>query len=155
MKLVLLSACFLLASIHVTQALRCMQGVEIIQNSDGGSNAAKKEETPEFTECGIASAAASATALLVLKPNTVTFPSTDYKCFHLRIEDSETKKGTITKGCIYKAQNVCDGKFKVDTVREVFCSQCEQDECNSAIRFASNWKILSLTFFTIVCFFMK
>ncbi|XP_049280831.1 uncharacterized protein LOC125762599 [Anopheles funestus] len=154
MKLFLLSAFFFLASFHAAQALRCMQGVELVLPSDATADK-DKEKMPEFTECGIATAGISAASLLALKPNTATLPSGDYKCYHLRIEDSDSKKATIMKGCIYKAQNVCDGKFKVDNVREVFCSQCDQDECNSAFRFASNWKILSLTLFTIVCFFMK
>lgn len=131
-----------------------MQGTEIVLPSDDSAEK-DKDKVPEFTECSILTTGASAASLLVLKPNTATLPSTDYKCYHLRIEESESKKATIVKGCIYKAQNVCDGKFKVDTVREVFCSQCDQDECNSAHRFASNWKILSLTLFTILCLFMK
>ncbi|EAU75738.3 AGAP001174-PA [Anopheles gambiae str. PEST] len=154
MKLFLLSVFFFLASFQAAQALRCMQGTEIVLPSDDSAEK-DKDKVPEFTECSILTTGASAASLLVLKPNTATLPSTDYKCYHLRIEESESKKATIVKGCIYKAQNVCDGKFKVDTVREVFCSQCDQDECNSAHRFASNWKILSLTLFTILCLFMK
>uniref|UniRef100_A0A182JXJ0 Protein sleepless n=1 Tax=Anopheles christyi TaxID=43041 RepID=A0A182JXJ0_9DIPT len=141
-------------SVVAAQALRCMQGTEIVLPSDDSSEK-NKEKMPEFTECGVLNTGASAASLLVLKPNTASLPSTDYKCYHLRIEESESKKATIVKGCIYKNQNVCDGKFKVDNVREVFCSQCDQDECNSAHRFASNWKILSVTLFTIVCLFMK
>ncbi|XP_053659782.1 uncharacterized protein LOC128708826 [Anopheles marshallii] len=154
MKLFLLSVFFFLATCHAAQALRCMQGVELILPSNGTPEK-DSEKVPEYTECGLVTTGVSAATLLGLKPSTAVLPSGDYKCYHLRIEDSDTKKGTIVKGCIYKAQNVCDGKFKVDTAREVFCSQCDQDECNSALRFASNWKILSLTLFTIVCFFMK
>uniref|UniRef100_A0A182STZ9 Protein sleepless n=1 Tax=Anopheles maculatus TaxID=74869 RepID=A0A182STZ9_9DIPT len=154
MKLFLVSAFFFLASFQAVRALRCMQGIEIVLPSDASTDK-DKEKMPEYTECGIGSAGISAASLLALKPNTAAFPSTDYKCYHLRIEESDSKKATIVKGCIYKAQNVCDGKFKADSIREVFCSQCDQDECNSALRFASNWKMLSLTLFTIVCFFMK
>uniref|UniRef100_A0A182QIS3 Protein sleepless n=1 Tax=Anopheles farauti TaxID=69004 RepID=A0A182QIS3_9DIPT len=153
MKLFLIGACFFMASFNAAQALRCLQGTEVV--SPDAPAEKEKEKVPEFTECGLLSAGSSAAALLALKPNTATLPSTDYKCYHLRIEETQSKKATILKGCIYKAQNVCDGKFKVDTIQEVFCSQCDQDECNSALRFASNWKILSLTIFTIVCFFMK
>uniref|UniRef100_A0A182MVW3 Gustatory receptor n=1 Tax=Anopheles culicifacies TaxID=139723 RepID=A0A182MVW3_9DIPT len=154
MKLFLLTACFLLASIYAAQALRCMQGIEVVTPSDGASDA-DKDKMPKFTECTILNTATSAASLLLTKPNTITVPSTDYKCYHLRYEESESKEELIMQGCIYKAQNVCDGKFENETVREVSCSQCDEDECNSALRFASNWKILSLTLFTIVCFLMK
>ncbi|XP_035919681.1 uncharacterized protein LOC118517548 [Anopheles stephensi] len=156
MKLFLVSAFFFLASFQAARALRCMQGVEISLPSDDTTDKDKdKEKMPEYTECGIASTAVSAASLLVLKPSTATIPSTSYKCYHLRIETTDTKKASIVKGCIYKEQDVCDGKFKADSVREVFCSQCDQDECNSALHFASNWKMLGFTLFTIVCFFMK
>ncbi|XP_053680332.1 uncharacterized protein LOC128731251 [Anopheles nili] len=154
MKLLLLSAFFFLASLHAAQSLRCMQGTELVLSTDTNSDK-DKEKIPEYTECGLLTTSASVAALLLLKPNTATFPSTDYKCFHMRVEESETRKATIVKGCIYKAQNVCDGQFKLNTMREVFCSQCDQDECNSAFRFASSWKVLGLSVLTIICFFFN
>uniref|UniRef100_A0A2M4C219 Putative secreted protein n=1 Tax=Anopheles marajoara TaxID=58244 RepID=A0A2M4C219_9DIPT len=154
MKTFLLGFCFVLASVNVAQALKCLDSTEVVLPSDGDKP--KDNEKPlEYTECGFVNAGKSAAALLVLKPSTAVAPSTDYKCYHLRIEESDSKKATIIKGCIYKAQNVCDGKFKVDTVREVFCSQCDQDECNAAGRFISQWKVLSLTFFAIAFYFFK
>ncbi|XP_052866033.1 uncharacterized protein LOC128272294 [Anopheles cruzii] len=154
MKAILLVTCCILASVNAAQAIKCMQGTESVNLADT-DKPKDNEKTPEFVECGILNTATSAAALLVLKPNTATSPSTDYKCFHLRAEDSQTKWATIVKGCIYKAQNVCDGKFKLDTMREVFCSQCEQDECNGAVNLAAPWKILSLTVFAVAFYLFK
>uniref|UniRef100_A0A2M3YXZ5 Secreted peptide n=1 Tax=Anopheles braziliensis TaxID=58242 RepID=A0A2M3YXZ5_9DIPT len=154
MKTFLLGFCFVLASVNVAQALKCLDSTEVIIPSDGDKP--KDNEKPlEYTECGFVNVGKSAAALLLLKPSTAVAPSTDYKCYHLRIEESDSKKATVIKGCIYKAQNVCDGKFKLDTVREVFCSQCDQDECNAAGRFISQWKTLSLTFLAIAFYFFK
>lgn len=151
MKLFILGLCFLLGCFQESQALRCMQGTELVDANDSK----QKEKMPEYTECGFTSAVESAAKLALLKPNTIALPTSDYKCFHLRFEESKTNAASILKGCIYKNQDVCDGKFKADTLREVFCSQCDQDECNSAIRFASKWKVLSLTIFAILCYFMN
>ncbi|KFB43714.1 hypothetical protein ZHAS_00011446 [Anopheles sinensis] len=128
-----------------------LRGLEL----ENGNDKKQEERIPEFTECGLGSATISAGSLLLVKPSTLSWPSTEYKCFHLRYEEANTKAASILKGCIYKNQDVCDGKFKSDTVSEVFCSQCNQDECNSAIRFASDWKILGLTIFAILGYLMQ
>ncbi|XP_058130607.1 uncharacterized protein LOC131289079 [Anopheles ziemanni] len=152
MKLIILGLCILLGCIHATQALRCMQGLEV---ENGNEKKQEKPANPEFTECTVTSTALSAASLLLVKSNTISFPSSEYKCYHLRYEEKNTKVATIVKGCIYKSQDVCDGKFKTDTVSEVFCSQCNEDECNSSIRFASDWKILGLTMFAILAYLMQ
>lgn len=151
MKLAIFSACLLVCLVQATQALRCMQGLEFVSGNENKQD----EKTPEFTECGFAAATASAAQLALIKPGTISLPSTDYKCFHLRYEETKTNAATILKGCIYKNQDVCDGKFQSNSVREAFCSQCNQDECNSAMRFAFDWKILGLTIFALVSYFMQ
>ncbi|XP_058117713.1 uncharacterized protein LOC131289076 [Anopheles ziemanni] len=149
MKLIILSLCILLTNIYATQALRCMQGGKF---TDGSISLVWGRH--EITECNMASTAISAINLLLIKPSTVSFPSDEYKCYHLRYEDVNKIAG-IFKGCIYKNQDVCDGVYKGDTFTEVFCSQCNEDECNSSIRFASDWKILSLTMFAILTYLMQ
>lgn len=120
-----------------------MQGVEVEKN---GAKAEQKdkEKMPEITECGITTAVASTALLFAVKPSTISIPSGDYKCYHLKYEDKNSDASTIIKGCIYSSLNVCDGKFTSKKTNEVFCSQCSEDGCNSGGRFGSSLKLVGL-----------
>lgn len=147
--IVLASVC-----IQAISALQCMQGIEV--KKAGNSNEAQKNEKPlEITECGAGTALASTALLFTVKPSTISFPSGDYKCYHLKYDEKNSEASTIIKGCIYKSLNVCDGKFTSDNIQEAFCSQCDMDGCNSAGRYGFDLKLLGLTLVAIVTYLLK
>uniref|UniRef100_A0A1Q3F0L6 Putative conserved secreted protein n=1 Tax=Culex tarsalis TaxID=7177 RepID=A0A1Q3F0L6_CULTA len=134
------SICF-----QTISALWCMQGAIVDKHGDKSTSGNEVEKMPEVAECGAAVALASTALLFAVKPNTISFPSGDYKCYHLKYEDKNSDASTIIKGCIYSSLNVCDGKFTSKKTNEVFCSQCSEDGCNAAGRFGSNFQLLGLT----------
>ncbi|EDS36727.1 14.5 kDa salivary peptide [Culex quinquefasciatus] len=135
-------------------ALKCMQGVEVEKN---GAKAEQKdkEKMPEITECGITTAVASTALLFAVKPSTISIPSGDYKCYHLKYEENNSETSTIIKGCIYSSLNVCDGKFSSSNTKESFCSQCTEDGCNSGERFGLSFKLLGLTVVTMLAYHLN
>lgn len=135
-------------------ALQCMQGVEVKQ-AGSGKETQQKEKPLEVTECGAATALASTALLFAVKPSSITFPSGDYKCYHLKYDEKNSESSTIVKGCIYKSLNVCDGKFTSDNIRESFCSQCDMDGCNSAGRYGIDLKLLGLTMVAAIAYLLK
>lgn len=155
MKYLIVGVVLAAVSIQTISALQCMQGAEVKQ-AGGNSNEAQKNEKPlEVTECGAASALASTALLFAVKPSTISFPSGDYKCYHLKYDEKNSESSTVIKGCIYKSLNVCDGKFTSDNIREVFCSQCDVDGCNSAGRYGVDMKLLGLTLLAVVAYLLK
>lgn len=140
--------------IQAIGALQCMQGIEV--KKAGNSNEVQKNEKPlEITECGAGTALASTALLFTVKPSTISFPSGDYKCYHLKYDEKNSEASTIIKGCIYKSLNVCDGKFSSDNIQEAFCSQCDMDGCNSAGRYGFDLKLLGLTLIAIASYLLK
>ncbi|XP_039433804.1 uncharacterized protein LOC120416186 [Culex pipiens pallens] len=137
-SMIVTSICF-----QTIAALWCMQGATVDKNGDK-STGNEVEKMPEVAECGAGVALASTALLFAVKPNTISFPSGDYKCYHLKYEDKNSDASTIIKGCIYSSLNVCDGKFTSKKTNEVFCSQCSEDGCNSGGRFGSSLTLLSL-----------
>ncbi|XP_062564251.1 uncharacterized protein LOC134227057 [Armigeres subalbatus] len=155
MKYLVVGVITAVISINTISALQCMQGVEVKQAS-GNSNGAQKQEKPlEIMECGAATALASTALLFAVKPSTISFPSGDYKCYHLKYDEKNSESSTIIKGCIYKSLNVCDGKFTSENIREAFCSQCDLDACNSAGRYGIDLKLLGLIVVSVIAFLMK
>lgn len=141
--------------IQAISALKCMQGIEV-KNADKQSSEAQKNEKPlEITECGAGTALASTALLFTVKPSVISFPSGDYKCYHLKYDVKNSESSTIIKGCIYKSLNVCDGKFSLDNIHEGFCSQCEVDGCNTAGRYGFDLKLLGLTVSIIAAYLLK
>lgn len=134
--------------------LKCMQGAEIEKN-DGKSEQKDKEKMPEVTECGVTTAVASTALLFAVKPNTISLPSGDYKCYHLKYAEKNSESSTIIKGCIYQSVDVCDGKFSSGNVNEVFCSQCKEDGCNSGGRFGLSFKLLGLAMLAMVAYLLQ
>ncbi|XP_062555770.1 uncharacterized protein LOC134220681 [Armigeres subalbatus] len=155
MKYLIVGVILAVGSIQTISALQCMQGVEVKQGS-GNSNGAQKNEKPlEITECGLTTVAASTAFLFAVKPSSITFPSGDYKCYHLKYDEKNSESSTIVKGCIYKSLNVCDGKFSSDNVQEAFCSQCDTDACNSSGRYGFDLKLLGLTLVSVIAYLLK
>uniref|UniRef100_T1D565 Putative 12-14 kDa mosquito protein n=1 Tax=Psorophora albipes TaxID=869069 RepID=T1D565_9DIPT len=141
-------------SVQAASALKCMQGIEVVQKNSK-ETAQKEEKLPEITECGALTAVASTALLFTVKPSTISFPSGDYKCYHLKYDEKNNDASTIIKGCIYKSLDVCDGKFSTDGVKEAFCSQCNEDGCNSGGRFGFDLKLLGLTLAAVVAYLLK
>lgn len=135
-------------------ALKCMQGIEVEKN---GAKAEQKdkEKMPEITECGVATAVASTALLFAVKPSTISIPSGDYKCYHLKYEENNSDTSTIIKGCIYSSLNVCDGKFSSSGTKESFCSQCNEDGCNSGERFGLSFKLFGLTMVAVLAYLLN
>lgn len=131
-----------------------MQGIEV-SKGDNNNEVQRSDESLKITECGAQSALASTALLFAVKPNTISFPSGDYKCYHLKYEEKNSDASTIIKGCIYNSLNVCDGKFTSSDTKEAFCSQCNMDGCNSGGRFTFDFKLLCLTLVTLVAFLLK
>ncbi|XP_055605278.1 uncharacterized protein LOC129753488 [Uranotaenia lowii] len=154
MKLYLVGVLLAAIGIQATFALKCMQGVEVMKNGEQVKDS-DKNKTPEITECNAASALASTGFLIAIKPSTISFPSGNYNCYHLKYTEKDSDSSTIIKGCIYKSIQVCDGKFTTDKVSEQFCSQCEADGCNAAGRFGIDLKLLGLTFAALVAYLLK
>lgn len=142
-------------SFQAIDALKCMQGIEA-KKDNPGKEAEKKDERPlEITECGAATAIASTALLAVVKPSSLSIPSGNYKCYHLKYQEKNSESSTIIKGCIYSSLNVCDGKFSSNNINEVFCSQCDADGCNSGGRFVFDLKLLALTLAALVAYMLK
>lgn len=78
-------------------ALKCMQGVEVEKNG-GKAEQKGKEKVPELTECGVTTAVASTALLFAVKPSTISIPSGDYKCYHLKYDENNSETSTIIKG---------------------------------------------------------
>lgn len=153
MKFFIVGVILATLSFQAINALQCMQGIEVRK---GSSNEVQKNEKPlEITECGAASAVASTGLLFTVKPSTISLPSGDYKCYHLKYQEKNEDSATIIKGCIYKSLNVCDGKFSSNNIEEAFCSQCDEDGCNSGNRYGLNLKVLSLTLVALLAYFFK
>ncbi|KFB49168.1 AGAP001174-PA-like protein [Anopheles sinensis] len=127
MRLIILCLCILLSSLHAAQALRCMHSKLEIVN---GYENKKTEIKQQLRDCSY-----------------LLLPS---KCYHMR--KTEIKNDlivtTTVKGCFLKSLALCDGS-------DGFCSECYEDECNSAIRFVAGWKILYLTILALVYLFMN
>lgn len=115
----------------------------------------EKEKMPELTECGISTAVASTALLFAVKPSTISIPSGDYKCYHLKYDETNSETSTIIKGCIYSSLNVCDGKFSSSNTKESFCSQCNEDGCNSGERFGLSFKLLGLSLVALLAFLLN
>lgn len=115
----------------------------------------EKEKMPELTECGISTAVASTALLFAVKPSTISIPSGDYKCYHLKYDETNSETSTIIKGCIYSSLNVCDGKFSSSNTKESFCSQCNEDGCNSGGRFGLSFKLLGLSLVALLAFLLN
>lgn len=156
MKYLIVGVVLATVSIQTISALQCMQGVEVKQAGNGGNSAQQKNEKPlEVTECGAATALASTALLFAVKPSSISFPSGDYKCYHLKYDEKNSESSTVIKGCIYKSLNVCDGKFSSDNIQEAFCSQCDMDGCNSAGRYGVDLKVLGLTLVAVLAYLLK
>lgn len=155
MKYLIVGVVLATVCIHAISALQCMQGLEV-KKAGGNSNEAQKNEKPlTVTECGAGTALASTALLFTVKPSTISFPSGDYKCYHLKYDEKNSESSTIIKGCIYKSLNVCDGKFSSENVKEAFCSQCDMDGCNSGGRYGFDLKLLGFTLAAIVSYLLK
>lgn len=135
-------------------ALKCMQGIEMEKNG-AKAEQKEKEKMPELTECGISTAVASTALLFAVKPSTISIPSGDYKCYHLKYDETNSETSTIIKGCIYSSLNVCDGKFSSSNTKESFCSQCNEDGCNSGGRFGLSFKLLGLSLVALLAFLLN
>lgn len=135
-------------------ALKCMQGVEVEKNG-GKAEQKDKEKLPEVTECGVTAAISSTALLFAVKPSTISIPSGDYKCYHLKYEENNSETSTIIKGCIYSSLNVCDGKFSSSNTKEAFCSQCNEDGCNSGERFGLSFKLLGMTVVAVLAYLLN
>ncbi|XP_053695079.1 uncharacterized protein LOC128742674 [Sabethes cyaneus] len=140
-------------SFQAIDALKCMQGIDAKKNN--GNEAQKSDKPLEITECGAATAVASTALLALVKPNSLTIPSGGYKCYHLKYQEKNSESSTIIKGCIYSSLNVCDGKFSSSNINEVFCSQCDEDGCNSGGRFGFDLKLLGLTLAALVAYLLQ
>ncbi|XP_055639449.1 uncharacterized protein LOC129777383 [Toxorhynchites rutilus septentrionalis] len=153
MKLFVVGVILTTVSFQAINALNCMQGIEIRK---GENNEMQKSDKPlEITECGVTSAVASTALLFTVKPSSMSIPSGDYKCYHLKYEEKNSDTSTIIKGCIYNSLNVCDGKFSSSNTKESFCSQCDMDGCNTGGRFAFDFKLLGLTLSALMAYLLK
>ncbi|XP_055640238.1 uncharacterized protein LOC129777787 [Toxorhynchites rutilus septentrionalis] len=153
MKLIAIGVILATIGFNAINALKCMQGIEV---SKGDNNEVQKSDNPlEITECGATAAVSSTALLFAVKPSIISFPSGDYKCYHLKYEEKNSDTSTIIKGCIYNSLNVCDGKYSSSNTKESFCSQCDMDGCNSGERFAFDFKLLGLTLVALVAYLVK
>lgn len=157
MKVFILGVVLATISFQAVSALKCMQGMEL--TGQVGDKSTKQEDAKplEIQECGVTTAVASTALLFTVKPSTISFPSGDYKCYHLKYEQKKDDAvvSHIIKGCIYSSVNVCDGKFSSEKTSEAFCSQCDMDGCNSGGRFGFDFKLLGLTFAALVAYLLK
>ncbi|XP_065076046.1 uncharacterized protein LOC135699681 [Ochlerotatus camptorhynchus] len=153
MKYLIVGVVLATVCIQAISALKCMQGIEV--KADNSNGVQKNEKPLDIEECGAGTTLASAALLFTAKPSSISFPSGDYKCYHLKYNQKNSELSTIIKGCIYKSLDVCDGKFSSDNVQESFCSQCDMDACNSAGRYGFDLKLLGLTLVAIVTYLLK
>lgn len=127
---ILASICF-----QTISALRCIQ-VGLGENAREGNSSLIIEE-PKPIECTLGDALLTSAAMMALMPGSINIPYGSYECYHLTFEEKESGAVGTFKGCTFASLNFCDRKVVLDDVREVFCSQCSEDYCNSGRRFGS------------------
>ncbi|XP_050100913.1 uncharacterized protein LOC126581365 [Anopheles aquasalis] len=94
-----------------------------------------------FIECDAATAASGMLRVAAFKPSIQMIQSTNFRCFHLLIEESADRQYR-SMGCSYDSVDVCQGEPRIG--RQVECRWCnDRDGCNSAGSFKASTLLIA------------